>query len=209
MNDGTVALLIQWCFLCLVWMGNLDQSLHALGFSRRSGIALLCAYLVCSFAEWKLYVLPVYVYVGGVILPVLTAGWLWLRLTQRQKLYAMSGAVLYTVLFYLVQKLVMADPVLLIWDRHVMLPLLYVLCIQFSSRDRVVQWFILLLSVPLSDVFLSLQEMTYRYQATLGGAEEQDMFWTTTAIWATLNGLWAWGMKLRPSWEVKRDDESL
>lgn len=71
MNEGTIALLIQWSLLCLVWMGSFDAQLREMNMERRRVLAVLCAFLICSFVSWKLFFAPIQVSLSGTLLPLL------------------------------------------------------------------------------------------------------------------------------------------
>lgn len=186
MNDGILAMIVQWTLLICMWMGLFDQQLKRLGLSRASALAVMTAALVCSFANWQLYFLPVSLNVSGTILPFMLAGWMWMNLPAKGKEYTLAASVLIACVLLLFRKLVFWDPVLLILDEDILVPFISLLLVCLISRKMEQQWFLLIVSIPLSDLFYvisNLQALSRYAQAIAGSPEAQDYLWMSISLW--------------------------
>jgi len=190
MNDGILAIIIQWCLLCVIWMGVLDRPLRRLGLHRTSGLALVTVSLVCAFVHWQVYFFPVEINISGFLFPLLLAAWSWQFVSFRQKIFILLAASLTTVLLFFVRKLLFKDPVLLIFDELAMYPVLTVVIFHFLSRNLVCHWFLLLVAVPLSDALFSLSFLEQTKRSVIGGEYQQDLFWLTVMVWGVVSTVW-------------------
>ncbi|MEJ8544890.1 YphA family membrane protein [Brevibacillus borstelensis] len=192
MNDGTLAILTQWCFLCLIWMGVFDGALHRWGIKRAGALAVVTLFLVCTFVNWRLYVFPaISVSISGAILPFLCAGWLYSRQQNGPKrMYVIIGAGVGTVLFWF-RWLLFTDPILAIWDVRWMLPVCAVFAALTVSRSGVTQMFLLLLSLSLSDLLYSLYEWKLTGSCLVGNEYAHDLLWSAFSLWGVCAASWA------------------
>lgn len=183
MNEGTLAVLIQWCFLCLVWMGLYDRELTRWGMSRPSALAVVAAFLVCSFVSWKLSFLPsVQVYISGFLLPFLCAGWLYSRIPGRRKrLYLVIGGCMGTLLFWF-RWLLFTDPILAFWDVRWMLPACAFFAALTVSRSALIQLFLLLFALPISDLLYTVYEWRLAGFGQIGNEYAQDLLWSALSL---------------------------
>ncbi|MGD8189180.1 YphA family membrane protein [Brevibacillus ginsengisoli] len=186
MNDGILAMIVQWTLLVCIWMGSFDRQLNRLGLARASALAVLTVVLVCSYASWQLYFLPVYVNVSGGILPFLLSGWIWMKLPAKGKEYTLASSVLLACVILFIRKLIFWDPVLLILDEELLIPIACLFLVFLLSRRLEQQWFLLIVSVPLADVFYvfsNLQALSRYSQAVIGSPEAQDRLWISISLW--------------------------
>ncbi len=194
MNDGTFAMILQWTLLVCVWMGLFDRELERIGLTRTSGLVVLTGFLVCSFADWKLYFLPVNVNLSGGILPFFLAGWMWMKLPSRGREYIIAACALTACVLLFIRKLLFWDPILMIFDEKLLVPVSSLLLTCFITRRLEQQWFLLLVSVPLADLLYVLSNLSVisRYSAddVIGGAWAQDSFWMSVALWIGLVASW-------------------
>lgn len=216
MNDGIVTMLIQWCLLCLIWMGNFDRALQRLGFTRRNALAALTVFFICTFVSWRLVFLPVQVNLSGALLPLLFAGWLYANLPQERRRYLVVIAFFLAFLFAFLRKLTVSDPVLLIADEVILFPLAAVTTIVTVSRNPVVQLFMIMVSLPVADALFATSFLHRADLAQLGSDYAQDLLWCTLALWGTVLVLWHWlksgilalGGALFPQWTGKSKTHS-
>lgn len=183
MNEGTLAILIQWCLLCLVWMGSVDRQLQELGLSRRRLLAVIGTFLICSFVSWKLYFAPIHVSLSGTLLPLIVSGWLYSRLSvHRRRLYLLAGSGTAILLFWL-RWLFFTDPVLLFWDERVIVPAVGIVAIITISRHGLTQLFQMFFSLPLADALYSLYFWKLSGVCALGNEYAQDLLWSSASFW--------------------------
>lgn len=186
MNDGIIAMIVQWILLICLWMGLFDRQMNRLGLSNSTALAGLTAFLVCSFTDWKFYFLPVYVNVSGGILPFLLSGWFWMKLPAKGKEYTLAASVLMACVLLLMRKLLFWDPVLLIVNEEVLIPVIVLVLVFLITRRMEQQWFVLIVSLPLSDLFYvisNLQALSRYSSAVIGSPEAQDRMWISIACW--------------------------
>jgi hypothetical protein len=183
MNEGTLSLLIQWCLLCLLWMGSFDRPLLEMGTSRSVALSAMGLVLVCSFVNWSLYFLPVQVSISGWLLPVLYAGWLYGRLAGRRRRLVLIAAVVTGFLLFCLRLLFFYDPVLLVMDETVMIPLTALCALLALSRDATQQLFLLFVAFPLSDTLFSLRFLPEMERCEFGGEYARDLLWSTVSLW--------------------------
>lgn len=183
MNEGTIALLSQWCLLCLVWMGSMDPLLSEMKVSPRRLLAVLCAFLLCSFVSWKVYFAPIEVSLSGAMLPFLASAWLYARLPQVPRRLYVLGACATAVLLFWLRWLFFNDPILLFWDERVILPVTGILSILAMTRHRVAQLFQVMVALPLADVLYSLYFRRLSGTCLLGSEYAQDLLWSTISLW--------------------------
>jgi hypothetical protein len=184
MNEGTLAILIQWCFLCLVWMGSFDRPLKRWGVSRAGTLAVLAAFLACSFVSWQITFLPVQVSLSGAILPLLCGGWLYGRLAkEKRRLYLLAGAAAGLALFWL-RWLFFTDPVLQVWDEAVLLPTAAVLAVFAIARRGLARLYLLAVSLPGADVLYALYVWKLSGTCEIGGGYAQDLLWSAVSLWS-------------------------
>jgi hypothetical protein len=196
MNDGIVAMIIQWCLLCFIWMGSLDLPLRKSGLSRSHGLAVLAGFLLSSFVSWRLFFLPLEISISGAVLPLLSAGWMYARLAIERRRYLLLSACFIAFLLFALRKMIFFDPVLLIADELLLLPALTVATVIALTRSVTLQLFILLVSLPLSDVFYMLSFFQQVGHCRIGSGYAQDLLWSSIALWASVIFVWS-GMKNR------------
>ncbi|MFD2371792.1 hypothetical protein ACFSO0_17860 [Brevibacillus sp. GCM10020057] len=182
MNDGTIALLIQWSLLCLVWMGSMDAQLQEMGLRRKPVLAFICAFLLSTFVSWKLYFAPVEVSLSGMLLPFIASVCLYARLPVLCRLY-LVGACATAILLFWLRWLFFIDPVLLFWDERVILPTAAILSIFVMSRHGGAQLFQVMVSLPLADLLYSLFMWKLSGTCRLGDDFSQDLLWSTVSLW--------------------------
>jgi hypothetical protein len=190
MNDGIRTLILEWCLLWLLWMGILDRPLRSIDLTRIQALALVSLFLLGSFANWKLSFLPVDVNVSGTILPLLTAAWIWTGLSKNKRGYSMLAAVFTVFALFAVRKLLFWDPVLLLLDETLLLPLFLVGLLFLLSRDWREQLFIVLIGLPLADALYMLSCLPQLEECVIGGGYAQDLLWTTLPLWMTAAAVW-------------------
>jgi hypothetical protein len=184
MNEGTLAILIQWCFLCLVWMGSFDRPLKRWGLTRAGTLAVLAAFLVCTFVSWQLAFLPLQVSLSGTILPLLCGGWLYGRLAEdKRRLHLLAGAAVGMTLFWL-RWLFFTDPVLQVWDEAVLLPAAAVLAVFAIARSGLARLYLLAVSLPAADVLYGLYVWRLSGTCMIGGGYAQDLLWSAASLWS-------------------------
>lgn len=184
MNDGTIAMIVEWTLLCVVWMGITDQFLHQMRWKRSTALLVLTTFLITSYSEWRLYVIPVEVNVSGMLLPLLVGGVLWYFLKRQRRKYMLTSAVLLTLVLILLRKLFFWDPVLLFIDEVIILPILCVILCFIVTRHAIYHWFLLCVALPLSDAFYQASFLSLTERCVIGGEYQQDLFWTSFAMWA-------------------------
>ncbi|WP_019122476.1 YphA family membrane protein [Brevibacillus massiliensis] len=191
MNDGVLSIVLQWSLICVVWMGSLDRQLHRLHLSRRSALFILTVTLICAFTSWRLYFFPVDVNVGGAIIPLLLSCWSWLHLPKQGKTFLILAAFLFACALYFARLFAFRDPVLLVWDEKLLLPVLLITVLVFLTRNWQVQWFIILVALPLADAFYTLNFLDKGAESQIGGAKTQDLLWCTICLWTALMSLYS------------------
>ncbi|MFY0543037.1 YphA family membrane protein [Brevibacillus sp. H7] len=201
MNEGTLSLIIQWCLLCLIWMGSLDRPLTKVGLTRASLLAALTLSLVSSFVSWKLYFLPVQVSMSGAILPILSAGWLYVRFPRERRRLLLLAALLTAVLLTLFRMVLFKDPVLLVLDETTLIAIVTLVALFALTRDMRQQLFLLFLVLPLTDGLYMLQFLPQMERSEIGSEYAQDMLWSTFFLWGL--ALVAWSV-VKKGWGVYR-----
>lgn len=181
MNEGTIALLIQWSLLCLVWMGSMDAQLQEIGLQRKPVLAFIGSFLIGTFVSWKLYVAPVEVSLSGMLLPFAASVCLYTRLQQRRRLYLLGACATAILLFWL-RWLFFTDPILLLWDEQLILPAAAILSILAMSRHLGAQLFQVMVSLPLADALYSLFMWKQSGTCRLGDDFSQDLLWSTVSL---------------------------
>ena len=195
MNEGTVAMLIQWCTLCLVWMGSLDRLARALGMSRRRLLAVIAGFLLSSFANWTLAFAPVTVSVSGTLLPLLACAWLYGHLPyDKRRICLVAAGIVASFLFWL-RWLFFNDPVLLVWDERVLLPAAAVILVMMVGRNPLPQLFALLLSQVLSDAIHAFFFWRWAKTCQLGSPYAQDLLWSGLSYWMLVCLVWLTAQK--------------
>lgn len=192
MNEGTVAILIQWCLICLVWMGSFDLLLRELNLSRRRMLAILVAFLVCSFVSWTLAFAPVEISLSGTIMPLLFSGWLYVQIpAQRRRFHLFAAIVMAWILFWL-RWIFFSDPILLFWDERIILPTVAIVAAVIINRRGVSQLFCLLLSIVLADAIYGLYFGKMSGTCQLGSEFAQDLIWSSLSFWFCFRVVWLW-----------------
>lgn len=190
MNEGTLAMLIQWCLLCLVWMGSYDRLSRELGLSRRRLLAVITMFLLCSFASWKLSFAPVQISVTGTLLPLVACGWLYGRLSlPKRRFHFLASAAMAWLLFWL-RWIFFTDPVLLFGDERVLLPVAAVTMVLIANRKALPQLFSLLFSLVVADVIHGLYFWKWSGTCLLGSGYAQDLLWSALSCWSLLRLIW-------------------
>ncbi|UFJ42802.1 hypothetical protein LOK74_10040 [Brevibacillus humidisoli] len=190
MNEGIIALILQWSILCLVWMGALDRTLHHVKLSRRSTLAGLAAFMLCSFADWRLYFLSVEINLSGTVLPLLLAGRVWRSIGRANRAYVLAAAALCLALLFFVRKVLFMDPVLLLIDEWLLVPGLLMLIMLLLTRHQADQLLIMLLAFPLSDALYTLSFLGYATELVIGAPAAQDLLWCSFAMWVCITSVW-------------------
>ncbi|WP_139489189.1 YphA family membrane protein [Brevibacillus dissolubilis] len=190
MNEGIVAIILQWSMLCLIWMGSLDGPLRQIGLGRRSALAFVTAWIVCSFSSWQLYFLPVHVNVGGVLVPLLFAGWCWAAVPKKRRMPLLIATFMSAVMVFVVRKMLFFDPVLLVLEDTFLVPIVVVVILYGMTRSRLYHFFMLLLALPLSDALYMLSYLDQLTDLELGSGHAQDMFWLSFALWGVATVVW-------------------
>lgn len=190
MNEGTITLLVQWCFLCLIWMGSFDGPLSGLGFTRSNALTLITVFLLCSFVSWRLYFLPIELTISGALLPSLLAGWLYTRLEKgRRRLYLIS-ALLSGTLLCMFRILLFKDPVLLVLDERLLIPIGALVGLFALTRNVKQQLFFLLFVFLLADIMFTCSFLKKADRLVIGGDYAQDLLWSTLSLWSI--GVFVW-----------------
>jgi len=191
MNEGTIAMLFQWSLLCLVWMGSYDTLLRELRIQRRRLLAVLAAFLVCSFVSWKLYFAPVQVSLSGTILPFFASIVLYTRLRKERRRLHLLGAMATAVLLVWLRWLFFTDPILLFWDERMIVPMLAVAATLAMSRQRAAQLFQLLFALTFADVLHAVYFSKLSGTCVLGSDYEQDLLWTGVFVLSLILMIWS------------------
>ena len=191
MNDGVISLITQWCLLCMIWMGLFDRALTGIRVSRAVALAGLMLSLVCAYANWQLYFLPVSVNVSGALLPVMAAAWIWSVLPAQGKQYCVLSVLFTVFLQFAARKLFFWDPVLLIVDEHILLPVVLVCANFLLVREWRQQLVILLLSLPLADGLYVISNEAQWEEAIVGGEYAQDLLWSVLSLWTLVALSWS------------------
>ncbi|MBG9797450.1 hypothetical protein O0555_02405 [Brevibacillus laterosporus] len=182
MNDGTMAMIVEWTLLCVVWMGLTDRFLHHMGWKRSTALMVLTAFLITSYSEWRLFILPVEVNVSGMLLPLLIGGGLWYHLKKKRRKYMMTSAILMAFALILLRKLFFWDPVLLFIDEVMILPVLCVILCFIVTRHATYHWFLLCVAFPISDAFYQASFLSLTERCVIGGEYQQDLFWASFTL---------------------------
>ncbi|KMZ41230.1 MULTISPECIES: hypothetical protein [Bacillales] len=191
MNEGTVAILIQWSLLCLVWMGSLDLQLRNMKMERRRVLAVISAFLICTFVSWKIYFAPIQVSLSGTVLPLIASIVLYTKLMSKiRRLYLLSALATALLLFWL-RWLFFTDPILLFWDERIIVPAVGVSTIFLMSRTHLGQLFQLMLSLPLADAIHSLYFWKLSGSCQWGSEYAQDLLWSSLSLWALVSIVWS------------------
>ncbi|GED56232.1 hypothetical protein ABER61_06075 [Brevibacillus formosus] len=191
MNEGTVAILIQWCLLCLVWMGSFDLQLQNMKMERRRVLAVISAFLMCTFVSWEIYFAPIQVSLSGTILPLIASVVLYTKLMSKiRRLYLLSALATALLLFWL-RWLFFTDPILLFWDERIIVPAVGVSTIFLMSRTNLGQLFQLMLSLPLADAIHSLYFWKLSGSCQWGSEYAQDLLWSSLSLWALVSVVWS------------------
>ncbi|WJQ84029.1 YphA family membrane protein [Brevibacillus brevis] len=191
MNEGTVAILIQWSLLCLVWMGSFDLQLRTMKMERRRVLAVISAFLICTFVSWEIYFAPIQVSLSGTILPLIASIVLYTKLMSKiRRLYLLSALATALLLFWL-RWLFFTDPILLFWDERIIVPAVGVSTILLMSRTHLGQLFQLTLSLPLADAIHSLYFWKLSGSCQWGSEYAQDLLWSSLSLWALVSIVWS------------------
>lgn len=191
MNEGTIAVLIQWSMLCFVWMGSFDSQLRDMKMERKRVLAAITVFLVCSFVSWEIYFAPIQVSLSGTILPLIASAVLYIKLMPGiRRLYLLSAMATAILLFWL-RWLFFTDPILLIWDERVLVPAVGVITIFLMSRTARGQLFQLMLAMPLADAIHSLFFWKASGSCHLGTEFAQDLMWSGVSLWALVSFTWS------------------
>ncbi|MED1799977.1 hypothetical protein P4V60_15420 [Brevibacillus porteri] len=191
MNEGTVAILIQWSLLCLVWMGSFDLQLQNMKMERRRVLAVISAFLICTFVNWEIYFAPIQVSLSGTILPLIASIVLYTKLMSKiRRLYLLSALATALLLFWL-RWLFFTDPILLFWDERIIVPAVGVSTIFLMSRTNLGQLFQLTLAMPLADVIHSLYFWKLSGSCQWGSEYAQDLLWSGISLWALVSIVWS------------------
>ncbi len=183
MNDGILALIVQWCLLCLVWMGVFDTVLHRIHQPRSKVLAVIACYLLCSFSNWRLYALPLEISLSGSLLPLLTAGWMWSRLVTAKRHHVMALAITLTCLLVFAKKMLFLNPVLLWFEEASLFPVLVVLLLLVFTWNPGQQVFLLFFSLPVADLLYVVGNLGKIPVGVVGDRSIQDALWLSFALW--------------------------
>ncbi|MCG5249992.1 YphA family membrane protein [Brevibacillus agri] len=190
MNEGTIAILIQWSLLCLVWMGSFDSQLREMGMERRRVLAVLCAFLICSFVSWTLFFAPIQVSLSGTLLPFFASAIFYARLPKAGRRLYVLGATGVAVMVFWLRWLFFSDPILLIWDERVIVPGISVAIALATSRLMAVRLFLLMLALPLADALYALYFWRASGACSLGTDYAQDLLWSGISLLGLISMLW-------------------
>ncbi|MFS0555521.1 hypothetical protein [Brevibacillus sp. 179-C9.3 HS] len=190
MNEGTVAILIQWSLLCFVWMGSFDLPLRNMRLERKQVLAVISAFLISSFVSWEMYFAPIQVSLSGTILPLIASIVLYTKLMPKiRRLYLLSALATAVLLFWL-RWLFFTDPILLFWDEKVIVPTVCVSVILLMSRTSLGQLFQLMITLPLADAIHSLFFWRLSGSCYLGTEYAQDLMWSGISLWVLVSIVW-------------------
>ncbi|ELK41686.1 hypothetical protein D478_12821 [Brevibacillus agri BAB-2500] len=190
MNEGTIAILIQWSLLCLVWMGSFDSQLREMGMERRRVLAVLCAFLICSFVSWTLFFAPIQASLSGTLLPFFASAIFYARLPKAGRRLYVLGATGVAVMVFWLRWLFFSDPILLIWDERVIVPGISVAITLATSRLMAVRLFLLMLALPLADALYALYFWRASGACSLGTDYAQDLLWSGISLLGLISMLW-------------------
>lgn len=190
MNEGTLAMLIQWCMLCLVWMGSFDRLLRETGVSRKYLLAVITVFLVCSFASWKLSFAPVHISLAGTLLPLVSCGWLYTFLPPKKRRFLLLASIAMAWLLFWLRWVFFSDPVLLFSDERVLLPAAAVIMVLIVNRSTLQQLFSLLFSLEIAEVIHGFYFWKWSGACVLGGEYAQDLLWSGLSLWSLLRLVW-------------------
>ncbi len=190
MNEGILALLVQWCLLCLVWMGSLDKAVTRIGLTRRLALAGLVGSLVAAFAGWRLRAAAVDIDVAGALVPFFAAAHAWTLQPNKRRGYAVAAACLCASTLFLFRRMLFGDPILLVLDESVLVPIVTVTMLFLLSRDWQIHWFLLLIALPISDAFYTLSFLRQTGTGVIGAEAAQDLLWTSIALWTCAAIVW-------------------
>lgn len=192
MNEGTLALLIQWSLICLVWMGSLDLLLRELKATRKLALAVLAVCLISSFAFWPLSFAPVQVSLSGTLLPLLLCGWLYRKMPKdRRRVHLLASVMIAWLLFWL-RWIFFTDPVLLFWEEQWMIPVIGLVAVGIVNRRGVAQLFSLLFAFIAADVIHAFYFWKLSGTCLLGNEFAQDLLWSSLSLWSILRVIWLW-----------------
>ncbi|MGN7468921.1 YphA family membrane protein [Brevibacillus sp. SAFN-007a] len=190
MNEGTMAILIQWSLLCLVWMGSFDSQLRGMGMERKRVLAVLCAFLICSFVSWQLFFAPIQVSLSGTLLPLFASVILYVRLPKAGRRLSVLGAMGLAVLLFWLRWLFFSDPILLFGDERVIVPGMSVAVALAMSKRDADRLFLLLLGLPMADVLYTLYFWPASGACSLGTDYAQDLLWSSISLLGLTSMLW-------------------
>ncbi|MGG1659628.1 YphA family membrane protein [Brevibacillus sp. NRS-1366] len=191
MNEGTIAILFQWSLLCLVWMGSFDSQLREWRMSRRRMLAVIAAFLVCSFVSWKFYFAPIQVSLSGTILPLLGSVALYTRLGKERRRIHLVGAMATAVLLVWLRWIFFKDPILLFWEERVIIPAVGVVATLIMSRQSRAQLFQLLFALTLADILHSLYFWKLSGSCMFGTDYAQDLLWSGISFMCVIRLIWS------------------
>jgi len=192
MNDGVLAMIIQWCLLCLCWMGCFDRPLTSIRINRTKALAAMMLVLVCAFSNWQLHFFPLRVNVAGVLLPLLFAACLWSVLPREKRQFALICALFSLFCLYMARVFLLWDPILMVWDEKLLLPAFAVLLFFMLSREWRMQLFWILVVFPLADMLFVATFLPKSTVPAAGGEYAQDLLWVALATWCPAALLWGW-----------------
>ncbi|MGO0060986.1 YphA family membrane protein [Brevibacillus fluminis] len=185
MNEGIAAMVVQWCLICLVWMGSYNRLLARFRLTQATTLAVLAACLLSSFSNWRMYVLPIEVSVSGTIVPVMISAWMWTCLVRPgQASYLAAAVITMTSVLFCIKRLFIWDPVLMFADETVILPLLLTVLVFLFARHAEEQVFLLFFSVTLFDISHSLSLWGKVTPFAIGSPFCQDVLWLSVLTWS-------------------------
>lgn len=185
MNEGIAAMVVQWCLICLVWMGSFNRLLASLRLTQAVTLAVLAACLLSAFSNWRMFFLPVEVSVSGTMLPLFFSGWLWVSLVRPgQSSYLAAAVITITSVLFLVKRLFIWDPILLFADEMLVFPLLLTLLVFLFARHAEEQVFLLFFSVTLFDFSHALSLWGKVTPFAIGSPFSQDVLWLSVFTWS-------------------------
>ncbi|WP_312108629.1 YphA family membrane protein [Brevibacillus reuszeri] len=191
MNEGTIAILFQWSLLCLVWMGSYDTLLREVRIQRRNMLAVLAAFLVCSFVSWKLYFAPVHVSLSGTILPLLVSVVLYTRLGKERRRLYLLGAMATAILLVWLRWLFFTDPILLFWDERIIVPVIAVIATFAMCRQSAAQLFQLIFALTATDILHTFYFWKLSGACVLGTDFAQDFLWSGIMLLGVVVLIWS------------------
>lgn len=185
MNEGIAAMVVQWCLICLVWMGSFNRLLERLHLTQAKALAILAAFLLSSFSNWRMYFLPIEVSISGTLLPLFSSVWLWTCLIRRgQSSYFAAAVITLTSVLFCAKRLFIWDPILLFTDETLVLPLLLTLLVFLFARHAGEQVFLICFSVTLYDLSQALSLWGKGMPVSLGSPFSQDVLWLSLFAWS-------------------------